>query len=93
MHFDWISGPADRYRITWVSSAAPAGASSVFGQNIRLSLIDDMPAYRQHMQRWLAATDLLKLSDEDDHGARPGRTRRRGARAEVLPGRKRRRIS
>jgi len=37
----------------------------VFDPNVRLSLIEDLAAYRQRVQCWLRATDLLKLSDED----------------------------
>ena len=44
----------------------------MFDPNVRLSLIADLPAYRQRMQRWLRCTDLLKLSDEDVDALAPG---------------------
>jgi fructokinase len=37
----------------------------VFDPNIRISLITDLADYRAKFARWLAMTDLLKLSDED----------------------------
>ena len=44
----------------------------VFDPNVRLSLIKDLSAYRQRVQRWLKSTDLLKLSDEDVETLVPG---------------------
>ena len=44
----------------------------VFDPNVRLSLIRDLQAYRQRVQRWLKSTDLLKLSDEDVETLVPG---------------------
>ena len=61
-------------RITDFVEANAGRRVVVFDPNIRLSLIDDLPAYRQRMQRWLAATDLLKLSDEDVAALVPGST-------------------
>ena len=55
--------------------AANAGQRIVvFDPNIRLSLIDDLPAYAERMRRWLRHTDLLKLSDEDIAALLPGRS-------------------
>jgi fructokinase len=46
----------------------------VFDPNVRLSLIDDLPAYRQKVGQWMRDTDLLKLSDEDVAALMPGVT-------------------
>ncbi|MEO8409431.1 MAG: carbohydrate kinase [Propionivibrio sp.] len=44
----------------------------VFDPNVRLSLIDDLAAYRWRCEQWLRHTDLLKLSDEDVEALAPG---------------------
>ena len=44
----------------------------VFDPNVRLSLIDDLAAYRRRCEQWLRHTDLLKLSDEDTDALAPG---------------------
>lgn len=44
----------------------------VLDPNVRASLIPDMDAYRARLTRWLASTDLLKLSDEDVDALAPG---------------------
>jgi fructokinase len=49
------------------------GRLTVFDPNMRASLLDDPDAYRQRFfARWLRATDLLKLSDEDAALLAPG---------------------
>lgn len=53
----------------------------VFDPNVRTSLIADLPAYRDRFARWLALTDLLKLSDEDLAAIAP-----EGAVADVVSG-------
>jgi len=37
----------------------------LFDPNVRLSLIADVPAFRARMERWVAACNVLKFSDED----------------------------
>jgi fructokinase len=74
LHFGSISllqDPAAR-RITELIAANAGQRVIVFDPNIRLSLIHDLPAYRLRTQRWLAYTDLLKLSDEDAEALAPG---------------------
>jgi fructokinase len=44
----------------------------VLDPNVRVSLVPDMAAYRASFGRWLASTDLLKLSDEDVEALAPG---------------------
>ena len=67
LHFGSISllqEPAAR-RISEFVAANAGQRIVVFDPNVRLSLIDDLPAYRRRMHDWLRCTDLLKLSDED----------------------------
>lgn len=74
LHFGSISllqEPAAR-RISEFAAANAGQRIVVFDPNVRLSLIDDLPAYRRRMQDWLACTDLLKLSDEDVAALSPG---------------------
>jgi len=52
-------------RITELVEAQRGQRLVVFDPNVRPSLIPDMAAYRARLSRWLAACDLLKLSDED----------------------------
>lgn len=74
LHFGSISllqDPAARH----ISKLVKANAGKrviVFDPNVRLSLIDDLPGYRQHFRKWLGYTDLLKLSDEDAEALAPG---------------------
>ena len=74
LHFGSISLLQDpaASRISDLVAANAGQRVIVFDPNIRLSLIDDLDAYRARMQRWLAHTDLLKLSDEDVAALRPG---------------------
>ncbi|HET6438397.1 MAG TPA: carbohydrate kinase [Anaeromyxobacter sp.] len=44
----------------------------VLDPNVRPSLIPDLAAYRARFARWLSATDLMKLSDEDVELLAPG---------------------
>jgi fructokinase len=46
----------------------------VLDPNVRASLITEPGAYRARFARWLASTDLLKLSDEDLAFLAPGST-------------------
>lgn len=74
LHFGSISllqDPAAR-RITELVVANAGQRVVVFDPNVRLSLIGNLPAYRQRMTPWLACTDLLKLSDEDVDALAPG---------------------
>jgi len=74
LHFGSISllqDPAAR-RITELVEANAGKRVVVFDPNVRLSLIGDLPAYRQRMLKWLSCTDLLKLSDEDVAVLAPG---------------------
>jgi fructokinase len=53
--------------------AAHAGRKLVvLDPNVRPGLIPDMAAYRQRFARWVAWTDLLRLSDEDVELLAPG---------------------
>ena len=74
LHFGSISllqDPAAR-RITELVEASAGKRVVVFDPNVRLSLIGDLPDYRRRMLKWLACTDLLKLSDEDVAALAPG---------------------
>ena len=74
LHFGSISllqDPAAQ-RISDFIAANAGRRVVVFDPNIRLSLIDDIAAYRQRLQVWLRHTDLLKLSDEDVAALKPG---------------------
>lgn len=51
----------------------------VFDPNVRLSLIDDLPAYRRRVAGWMRQTNLLKLSDEDVDALLPGVAQRDAA--------------
>ena len=44
----------------------------VLDPNVRTSLIPDLAAYRARFARWVASTDLLKVSDEDVEALAPG---------------------
>ncbi len=44
----------------------------VLDPNVRASLIPDLDAYRERFARWLARSDLVKLSDEDVELLAPG---------------------
>ena len=74
LHFGSISLLQDpaASRISEFVAANAGQRVVVFDPNVRLSLIADLPAYRQRMQRWLRCTDLLKLSDEDVDALAPG---------------------
>jgi len=53
--------------------AAHAGRKIVvLDPNVRPSLVPDLSAYRDRFARWLARTDLLKVSDEDVEWLAPG---------------------
>ena len=52
-------------RITEFVEAQRGRRVVLFDPNLRPSLIADIDAYRRTFGRWLAACDLLKLSDED----------------------------
>ena len=52
-------------RITEFVEAERGRRVLLFDPNLRPSLIPDMNEYRRKFGRWLAACDLLKLSDED----------------------------
>lgn len=54
----WEGGFIDAYQ---------RGVSTSLDPNVRASLIDDPQAYRARIKRLLAATTILKLSDEDLH--------------------------
>ena len=74
LHFGSISllqEPASSH-ITRLIETQGAQRIVVFDPNVRLSLIDDLPAYRARFAQWLACTDLLKLSDEDVAALAPG---------------------
>ena len=51
----------------------------VLDPNVRPTLIRDLDAYRSRFARWLAATELLKLSDEDVELLAPGLSPARAA--------------
>lgn len=74
LHFGSISLLQDpaASRISEFVAANAGQRVVVFDPNVRLSLVVDLPAYRQRMQRWLRYTDLLKLSDEDVEALAPG---------------------
>lgn len=74
LHFGSISLLQDpaASRISEFVAANAGQRVVVFDPNVRLSLIADLSAYRQRMQRWLRCTDLLKLSDEDVAALAPG---------------------
>ncbi len=74
LHFGSISLLQDpaASRISEFVAANAGQRVVVFDPNVRLSLIVDLSAYRQRMQRWLRCTDLLKLSDEDVAALAPG---------------------
>ncbi len=44
----------------------------VFDPNVRLGLIDDLPAYRERFDTWRRLATVLKLSDEDVAALAPG---------------------
>jgi fructokinase len=74
LHFGSISllqDPAAR-RITDFVAANAGRRVVVFDPNVRLSLIDDLPSYRQRTRHWLGFTDVLKLSAEDAEALAPG---------------------
>ena len=74
LHFGSISLLQDP-AATRISEFVAANAGQrviVFDPNVRLSLIVDLPAYRQRFLRWLSCTDLMKLSDEDADALAPG---------------------
>lgn len=52
-------------RIADLVAASAGQRLVVFDPNVRPTLIPDMAAYRAGLARWLAMTDLLKVSDED----------------------------
>lgn len=59
-------------RITELVEAQRGQRVIVFDPNMRPSLLDDVDDYRKRYGRWLAATDVLKLSDEDAALLSPG---------------------
>jgi fructokinase len=74
LHFGSISllqDPAAR-RITDFVAANAGRRVVVFDPNVRLSLIDDLPLYRQRTRHWLSLADVLKLSAEDAEALAPG---------------------
>ena len=60
-------------RITALVEAQRGQRIVLFDPNVRPSLIPDMAGYRAQLPRWVAACDLLKLSDEDAAHIAPGR--------------------
>lgn len=58
--------------ITALVEAHQGRCVTVFDPNMRPSLLGDAAAYRRRFERWLRATDLLKLSDEDAALLAPG---------------------
>lgn len=74
LHFGSISllqDPAGS-RITDLVETNRGKRIIVFDPNMRPSLVRDLQDYRRRFQRWLASTDLLKLSDEDVAVLSPG---------------------
>ncbi len=74
LHFGSISllnEPAAS-RITDFVEAQKGQRIVVFDPNVRPSLIADVSDFRVRMQRWVAACDLLKFSDEDAAVLTPG---------------------
>lgn len=74
LHFGSISllnDPAAS-RITEFVEAQKGQRIVLFDPNVRLSLIADVEGFRMRMQRWVAACDLLKFSDEDAAVLAPG---------------------
>jgi len=59
-------------RITELVAANAERRLIVFDPNVRPTLIADLAAYRVRFTQWLAATHLLKLSDEDAALLAPG---------------------
>jgi fructokinase len=59
-------------RITDLVEAQQGQRIVLFDPNVRLSLISDLPAYRSKVQRWAAASHLMKFSDEDAAALAPG---------------------
>ena len=59
-------------RITDLVAAHAGRRIVVFDPNVRPSLIADPAGYRTRFARWLALTDLLKVSDEDAAVLAPG---------------------
>jgi fructokinase len=59
-------------RIADLVAASAGKRLVVFDPNVRPTLIADMAAYRAGLARWLAMTDLLKVSDEDAALLAPG---------------------
>ena len=57
----------------------------LFDPNVRPSLIPDMDGWRAKLPRWLAACDLLKLSDEDAAHMAPGSSLAEAAAAYLAP--------
>jgi fructokinase len=74
LHFGSISLLADpaAAAIGALVAASAGKRIVVFDPNVRQSLIPDLAAYRGRFARWLASTDLLKLSDEDVEALAPG---------------------
>lgn len=73
LHFGSISllqEPAAS-RISDLIAANAGKRVIVFDPNVRLSLIDDLSAYRRRFEAWLRNTDLMKLSDEDAEALAP----------------------
>ena len=94
LHFGSISllhGPAAA-RITEFVEAQRGRRLVLFDPNARPSLIADAADWRRRCGRWLAAADLVKMSDEDAQLLAPGRPLidvaadclRRGPRAVVI---------
>ena len=74
LHFGSISllnEPAAS-RITEFVEAQKGQRIVVFDPNVRPSVIADVDDFRRRMQRWVAACDLLKFSDEDAAVLAPG---------------------
>jgi len=74
LHFGSISLLAEpaATAITELVLASAGKRIVVFDPNVRTSLIPDLAAYRARFARWVAATDLLKVSDEDVEALAPG---------------------
>jgi fructokinase len=68
--------PADKaLYLPWMTTQADVGRLVVVDANIRLAVMPEVEAYRQHVLQALALAGLVKVSDEDLAGLRlPGAT-------------------
>ena len=68
--------------LPWLRAQRAAGRCVVVDANLRPSVMPDLAAYRQHVQKVLAQAHLIKVSDEDlMHLGLPGRSPLAQARA------------